>query len=164
MLKRAFLTTATAAALAMAARSAVAQTRTETKDMGNKQLVGRVGDAVFNRHDLSVLDRHVREDYIQHNPLVPQGREGFRRFFADAFRAVPDWRHETRMAAAEGDLVWVYGTYRGTQTGEWLGIPATGKAFAMDAVDIFRVEGGRLAEHWDVMDVHALFKQLGVIP
>ena len=164
MRKRAFLTTATTAALALAALPTVAQTRTETKGMGNKELVGRVGDAVFNRHDLSVLERHVREDYIQHNPLVPQGREGFRRFFADAFRAVPDWRHETKMAAAEGDLVWVYGTYRGTQTGEWLGIPATGKAFAMDAVDVFRVEGGRLAEHWDVMDVHALFKQLGVIP
>ncbi len=164
MRKRTFLTTATTAALALAARPVGAQTRTETKGMGNKELVGRVGDAVFNRHDLSVLDRHVREDYIQHNPLVPQGREGFRRFFADAFRAVPDWRHETRMATAEGDLVWVYGTYRGTQTGEWLGIPATGKAFAMDAVDIFRVEGGQLAEHWDVMDVHALFKQLGVIP
>ena len=44
------------------------------------------------------------------------------------------------------------------------GIPATGKAFAMHAVDVFRVEGGLLAEHWDVMDVHALFKQLGVIP
>ncbi len=163
MRKRTFLTMATAA-LAMAALPVGAQIRTETKGMGNKELVGRVGDAVFNRHDLSVLERHVREDYIQHNPLVPQGREGFRRFFADAFPAVPDWRHETRMAAAEGDLVWVYGTYRGTHTGDWLGIPATGKAFAMDAVDVFRIEGGQLAEHWDVMDVHALFKQLGVIP
>ena len=163
MRKRSFLTKATTA-LALAAPSAVAQTRTETQGKGNKELVGRVGDAVFNRHDLSALERHVREDYIQHNPLVPQGREGFRRFFADAFRAVPDWRHETKMAAAEGDLVWVYGTYRGTQTGEWLGIPATGKAFAMDAVDVFRIEGGQLAEHWDVMDVHALFKQLGVLP
>src|SRR5918998_1183724 len=161
MLKRSFLTTATAA-LALAAPSGVAQTRTETKGMGNKELVGRVGDAVFNRHDLSALDRHVREDYIQHSPLVPQGREGFRRFFADAFRAVPDWRHETKMAAAGGHLVWVYGTYRGTRKGEWPGIPATGKDFAMNAVDIFRVEGGRPAEHWDVMDVHALFKQLGV--
>ena len=163
MRKRTFLA-ATAALATTAALPTVAQTRTETEDMGNKELIGRVGDAVFNRHDLSVLERHVREDYIQHNPLVPQGREGFRRFFADAFRAVPDWRHETKMAAAEGDLVWVYGTYRGTQTGEWLGIPATGKGFAMDAVDIFRVEGGQLAEHWDVMDVHALFKQLGVVP
>ena len=163
MRKRTLLMTATAA-LAMATRSAVAQTGMETKGISNKELVGRVGDAVFNRHDLSVLDRHVREDYIQHNPLVPQGRDGFRRFFADAFRAVPDWRHETKMTAAEGNLVWVYGTYRGTQTGDWLGIPATGKGFAMDAVDVFRIEGGQLAEHWDVMDIHALFKQLGVLP
>ena len=130
--------------------------------MSNEQIVGRVGDSVFNHHDFSVLAEHMKEDYIQHNPLVPQGLEGFRSFFRDTFRAVPDWKHELKNLASTGDFVWVYGTYSGTQTGEWLGIPPTGKAFAFDAVDIFRLEDGRLAEHWDVMDVYGLFKQLGV--
>jgi steroid delta-isomerase-like uncharacterized protein len=131
--------------------------------MTNKEIVGRFGDAVFNRHDFSVLDRYVKEDYIQHNPLVPPGRAGFRQFFEQTFAAIPDWRYELKRSAAEGDSVWAYGTYRGTHTGDWLGIPATGRAFEIDAVDIFRLERGQLAEHWDVMDVYGLFKQLGVI-
>jgi len=76
---------------------------------------------------------------------------------------VPDWKYGLKKIISAGDFVWVYGTYSGTQTGDWLGIPATGKAFAFDAVDIFRLEAGRLAEHWDVMDVYGLFKQLGVV-
>lgn len=131
--------------------------------MTNEEVVGYVGNRVFNQHDFSVLTEHMDEDYIQHNPLVPQGREGFREFFEDAFRAVPDWKFELKNVISGGDFVWVYGTYSGTQTGDWLGIPASKKSFAFDAVDIFRLEKGRLAEHWDVMDVYGLFKQLGVV-
>ncbi len=131
--------------------------------MTNEEIVGRVGNSVFNQHDFSVLEDHMKEDYIQHNPLVPQGRDGFQGFFLDAFRAVPDWKYELKNIISGGEFVWVYGTYAGTQTGEWLGVPATGKSFAFDAVDIFRLEDGQLAEHWDVMDVYALFRQLGVV-
>ena len=131
--------------------------------MTNEEIVGRVGNSVFNQHDFSVLAEHMKEGYIQHNPLVQQGRDGFQGFFQDAFRAVPDWKYELKNIISGGDFVWVYGTYSGTQTGEWLGIPATGKSFAFDAVDIFRLEDGLLAEHWDVMDVYGLFQQLGVV-
>jgi len=131
--------------------------------LSNQEIVGRVGDAVFNKHDFSVLDAYMKADYIQHNPLVPQGRAGFRQFFEATFEGVPDWSYALKHSIAEGDFVWVHGTYSGTQTGEWLGIPATGRAFAIDAVDIFRLEDGKLAEHWDVMDIYGLFKQLGVI-
>ncbi len=160
MQKRALLATA---ALMPAALPILVHAQAGASAMTNKEVVALVGDAVFNKHDFSVLERHVKSGYIQHNPLVPQGREGFRRFFADTFRAVPDWRHQTKRVAEDGDFVWVHGTYKGTHQGEWLGIPATGKSFAFDAVDIFRIEGGQLAEHWDVMDVHGLLKQLGVI-
>lgn len=131
--------------------------------MTNEEIVGQVGNSVFNQHDFSVLGDYMKEDYIQHNPLVPQGRDGFASFFQAAFRAVPNWKYELKNIISGGDFVWVYGTYSGTQTGEWLSIPATGKAFAFDAVDIFRLDDGRLAEHWDVMDVYGLFRQLGVI-
>ncbi len=131
--------------------------------MSNEDIVAKVGNSVFNGHDFGVLEECMRDDYIQHNPLVPQGREGFEGFFRDAFGAVPDWRYTPKKITSGGDLVWAYGTYSGTQKGEWLGIPATGKAFSFDAVDIFRLEDGRLAEHWDVMDVYGLFKQLGVV-
>ena len=129
----------------------------------NKQLLANFGAEVFGKKDLSNLHEYIREDYIQHNPLVSQGLTGFKQFFADWFSAVPDWNYNLTKIVAEGDTVWAYGTYSGTQKGDWLGIPATNKSYSIAAVDIFRIQDGKLAEHWDVIDVYGLFKQLGVI-
>lgn len=138
---------------------AMAQDTTAT----NKQLLADFGAEVFAKKDLSTLQHYMHEGYIQHNPLVPQGLTGFKNFFADWFKAVPNWHYQVDKLVAEGDTVWAYGTYSGTQTGDWLGIPATNKDYSIHAVDIFRIEEGKLAEHWDVLDTYGLFKQLGVI-
>jgi len=67
--------------------------------------------------------------------------------------AVPDWDYRVTKIVAEGDTVWAYGTYSGTQKGDWLGIPATNQSYRIAAVDIFRIQDGKLAEHWDVIDI-----------
>ncbi len=128
-----------------------------------KALLAQFGAKIFHEKDFTALPGLMREDYIQHNPLVGQGSEGFKDFFEAWFKASPDFKFDLKQIVSEGDKVWVYGTYSGTQQGDWLGIPATGKAYKFDAVDIFRVQDGKLAEHWDVLDVYTLFKQLGVI-
>jgi steroid delta-isomerase-like uncharacterized protein len=129
----------------------------------NKTAIGAFAEALFVKKDLSAVERHVRTDYIQHNPLVNQGAEGLREFFSAWFSAVPDWNYTLKKIVAEGNEVWVFGTYAGTLEKGWLGIPASGQAYAFDAVDLFRLQDGKLAEHWDVMDIYGLFKQLGVI-
>ncbi|CAA2137586.1 ester cyclase [Hyphomicrobium sp. ghe19] len=128
-----------------------------------KALLAQFGAKIFGEKDFTVLGGLMREDYIQHNPLVGQGSKGFKDFFEAWFKASPDFKFELKQIVSEGDKVWVYGTYSGTHKGDWLGIPATGKAYKFDAVDIFRVQDGKLAEHWDVLDVYSLFKQLGTI-
>jgi steroid delta-isomerase-like uncharacterized protein len=128
-----------------------------------KALLARFGAQIFQAKDFAALPDLMRDDYIQHNPLVGQGRKGFQDFFQSWFKASPDFTFELKQIVSEGDRVWVYGAYSGTHTSAWLGIPATGKAYKFDAVDIFRVQDGKLAEHWDVLDVHTLFKQLGTI-
>lgn len=129
----------------------------------NKALLGQFAAEVFEKKDFSNLENLMDENYIQHNPLVAQGSAGFKQFFSTWFNAVPDWQYTLEKLVAEGDTVWAYGVYSGTQQQEWLGIPATNKAYRIHAVDIFRVEDGKLAEHWDVIDTYGLFKQLGVI-
>lgn len=141
----------------------VVQQSVEQQSQANKQLLAEFGEAVFGKKELSNLAKYMREDYIQHNPLVPQGAAGFQSFFADWFKAVPDWHYQLTKIVSEGDTVWAYGIYSGTQTGDWLGIPASNKYYSIHAVDIFRIENGKLAEHWDVLDTYGLFKQLGVI-
>ncbi len=138
---------------------AMAQDTTEN----NKQLLANFGAEVLAKKDLSNLQNYMHEGYIQHNPLVPQGLTGFKNFFTDWFKAVPNWKYTVDKLVAEGDTVWAYGTYSGTQTGDWLGIPATNKDYSIHTVDIFRIENGKLAEHWDVLDTYGLFKQLGVL-
>jgi steroid delta-isomerase-like uncharacterized protein len=129
----------------------------------NKALLGNFANDVFVKKDLTRLHQYMREDYMQHNPLVGQGLSGFQQFFADWLKAVPDWNYRLEKLVAEGDTVWAYGTYSGTQRGVWLGIPSTDKFYSIHAVDIFRIENGKLAEHWDVIDTYGLFKQLGII-
>jgi steroid delta-isomerase-like uncharacterized protein len=130
----------------------------------NKRVIGEFAESVLLKKDLSAVDRYMLPDYIQHNPLVKQGASGFREFFANWFECVPDWRCSVKKIVSEGDEVWVYGTYAGTLQKDWLGITASGQTYSVDAVDIFRIQDGKLAEHWDVMDIYGLFKQLGAIP
>jgi len=139
------------------------QVMAQTTVEQNKQLLADFGAEVFAKKDLTKLNDFMKADYIQHNPLVPQGSEGFKQFFTNWFNAVPDWNYSVTKLVAEDDTVWVYGTYTGTQKGDWLGILATNNAYSITAVDIFRIEDGKLAEHWDVIDIYGLFKQLGVI-
>ncbi len=129
----------------------------------NQALIGKFAEEVFANKDLSNLEQYMQNNYIQHNPLVEQGSEGFKAFFEAWFIGVPDFGYTLKNIIASDDYVWVYGNYTGTQTGDWLGIPASNKTYSFDAVDIFRISDGKLAEHWDVLDIYSLFKQLGTI-
>lgn len=130
----------------------------------NKEIIKLLCNNVFQRHDFSMLDEYMRDDYIQHNPDVPQGKAGFKKFFEATFKAIPDFSYSLKQIVAEGDFVMIYCTTSGTHTGgEWLGQPATGNRLNFNVVDIFRIQDGKIAEHWDVADTFSLFKQLGII-
>jgi predicted ester cyclase len=64
---------------------------------------------------------------------------------------------------AEGDRVSVLATAHGKHVGEFFGIPGTGKDLSVPLADFFRVEGGKVNEHWGVMDSGALLMQMGVV-
>jgi predicted SnoaL-like aldol condensation-catalyzing enzyme len=134
------------------------------KSAKNKEVVSRFYNDVFIRHDLSKLDTYMRDDYIQHNQDCPQGKAGFVEFFNVIFRALPDFSYTLKKMVAEDDIVMAFSSTTGTHTGgEWIGKEADGAALDYDVVDIFRVQGGKIAEHWDVADTFTFFRQLGVI-
>ena len=65
---------------------------------------------------------------------------------------------------AEGDKVVVRWVNHGTNVGEFLCAPPTGKSFATPGIDIYRLQDGKLAEHWHVVDVFGQMVQLGQLP
>ena len=129
----------------------------------NKKLVEMLCTTVFQKHDFSRLDEIMRDDYIQHNEDTPQGKAGFKQFFEQMFKAMPDFNYTIKKIVAEGDTVMMYSTTTATHLGEWLGNPPTGNKLNFDVVDVFRIENGKIAEHWDVADTLKLFTQVGKI-
>ena len=129
----------------------------------NKEVVSRFLNDAFINHDMSHLDDCMRDDYIQHNPDCPQGKAGFLEFFDVIFSALPDFRYTVKKVVAEGDMVMAWCTTSGTHTGSgFLGQAASGSRVSFDVVDIFRLEEGKIAEHWDVADTFTFFSQLGI--
>jgi predicted SnoaL-like aldol condensation-catalyzing enzyme len=128
----------------------------------NHEVVERFINSVFIKHDFSLLDEIMRDDYIQHNADVAQGKAGFKVFFEKTFKAMPDFKYTINKIVAEGDIVMAYCTTSGTHTGgDWIGQHPTGNKLNFDVVDIFRIQEGKIAEHWDVADSLKLFTQLG---
>ena len=64
----------------------------------------------------------------------------------------------------DGDTIVTRATFSGTHSGTFAGIPATGKTFSVEGIDIIRFEGEKMAEHWGQFDVVGMLTQLGVIP
>ena len=125
-----------------------------------KALLATFGAKIFAEKDFTALGDLMREDYIQHNPLVGQGSIGFKDFFEAWFKASPDFKFELRQIAAEGDKVWVHGTYSGTHKGELMGIPPTGKQVEVPFIIIYKVSGGKIVDHTMVADQAGMMQQI----
>jgi monoterpene epsilon-lactone hydrolase len=104
-------------------------------EAANKALVLKVLTELFEDRDVSALNRYYTDSLIQHNPRVPDGTDELRA----RVTANPNLQHQTGMVAADGDIVMVHGRYEGLGPKPMVG------------VDIYRVEDGRIAEHWDVL-------------
>jgi steroid delta-isomerase-like uncharacterized protein len=127
----------------------------------NRAIVRRFIEA-YNKQNFDLLDDFVAADYVDHTNQI-RGLENLKQLMMLAVKAFPDWHETIEDIIAEGDKVWVLLTYTATHTGEWLGIAPTGKKITTKAVDIYRIENGKLREYWNVTDNTGLFKPLGVI-
>jgi steroid delta-isomerase-like uncharacterized protein len=127
-------------------------------------MIQRFYDEVINGRKLDVIDELVAPDFVEHEemPGLGPGREGVKQFFAMIESGFPDFRMEVEDVIAEGDKGVVRSTLRGTHQGEFMGIPATGKSVSVTVIDILRVSGGQVAEHWGATDTAGMMQQLGV--
>ena len=104
--------------------------------MTNKELVQTAITEAFINRDKTAIDKYWSDQYIQHNPQVPNGREGLKQLFG---LLGPEFKYDIGLIVADGDFVMVHGRYLGFGPKPLV------------AVDIFRIKDGKLAEHWDVL-------------
>jgi steroid delta-isomerase-like uncharacterized protein len=131
----------------------------------NKAVARRYYDAVLNRGDVDSLNQLAAADYVEHDPVPGQGTggEGLKDRVT-ILRSAFGQHFNVEDVVAEGDKVVVRWTSSGKHEGEFMGIPPTGKSFTIAGIDIHRLEGGKMAEHWHVVDQLSLLQQLGLIP
>lgn len=120
----------------------------------------------FATGDLGVLDELIVADFVEHNPSPGQGPglEGLKQLFAQFQTAFPGMRITAEDVVAEGDKVAARFTMRGTNTGSFAGTPPTGKEVTVEGIDILRVAGGKIVEHWGQYDQLGMMQQLGAVP
>ena len=133
----------------------------------NKALIGRFIEEIFNRGNMSVVEALFAPDFVEHEQLppgIPNNREGVKVLTSMLRNAFPDFKATIDDIVAEGDKVVIRMTWSGTQKGEFMGIPATGKRVSFGVIDIIRIADGKFVEHWGQMDSMGMMQQLGAIP
>jgi steroid delta-isomerase-like uncharacterized protein len=133
----------------------------------NKAVVKRFVEEVKNQRKFEKMDQFFAPGYLEHNTTVAsfgKGTEGYKKFLGHLFTAYPDDVLTIEFIFAEGDRVCYRASETGTNKGEFLGIPPTGKKATWTEIQFFRFENGKIVEHWVDVDIYSWFVQIGVIP
>jgi steroid delta-isomerase-like uncharacterized protein len=123
----------------------------------SKELVRRFYREAIVERDSSACERLLSVDFVHGGEA--RGRDGQRAAVDYFLAAFPDLTHEIVLILAEGDLVAAHQRWAGTQAGEFLGVPGSGRRIEFTSTAILRVRDGLIAEAWDEMDTGAIAAQ-----
>lgn len=131
----------------------------------NEAVVRSWFDDFANGRKLDMASELMTSDYTYHDPHAPSepGPDGMVetiRPYQDALNG----RWEIHDLVASGDKVAVRWSGHGTHSGEVMGIAPTGNEIEVEALSLFRLRNGKIAEHWAVWDTLTMLQQLGVVP
>lgn len=133
--------------------------------MDNKQLYKQYVKEFLQDGDESAADRYIDSDVVTHDGMPGQapGLEGVKQTFRSLREAFPGMHVQVEDIIAEDDKVVGRFVVSGTNTGPFMGMPATGKTFTYDEIAIVRFKDGKIVEHWAEMDSMGMMQQLGVL-
>ena len=129
----------------------------------NKALVQRFYEEIINQKNLAALNQFVAPNAVNHT--VPAGfPQGPDQFISMHLNAFPDAQATVEDLLADGDKVVARVTYHATHQGALRSISPTGKPITVMGINIFRIENGKIVEHWGLADRVNALRQLGVVP
>jgi len=131
----------------------------------NKNRLRMFYDDIMNKKDMAQFDDFFAPGFVEHEtiPGFTPDKDGVRKLFDMYLAAFPDLKATVDVMLAEGDLVTAVVTVTGTQKGEFMGAPASGKSFTMTMVDVLRLKDGKAVEHWGAGDNLGMMQQLGML-
>jgi steroid delta-isomerase-like uncharacterized protein len=130
----------------------------------NKAVIRNALDSIWNHGNLDEADLFFADDYVYHGVSEIHGAEGIKQHVAALRASVPDFHVSLEDMIAEGDKVVCRWTGGGTQLGEFMGIPPSGKQIKLTGIIISRISDGKIIEEWETSDQLGLLQLLGVIP
>jgi len=130
----------------------------------NKALT-RHGYDALNQKDLAAFYELLAPDIVLHDAsLTIQGIDAYQQWLSMYYTAFPDLHLTMEDIIAEGDIVVVRQTFRGTHQGELMGTAPTGKQVTVLGINILRIVNGKSVEEWLNFDALGMVQQLGVVP
>lgn len=140
---------------------------TEIESSSEKQnatLFAEMVSTVFNAGDVAAADGYFQPFLVDHAPWPGQSADvaGFKAGLAEMRASFPDFHVAIEHTVAEDDLLVVHSRMSGSHLGPFMGAGPSGKTFEIEAIDIVRMQDGRIAEHWGLIDTGSLAEQLGL--
>jgi predicted ester cyclase len=131
----------------------------------NKNLGRRIVDAI-NSGNLTAIDEVFASSYVDRTPFpgTTPDRDGFKQGLTKFRAAFPDFRYTIEDEIVSGDRLVHRLSGKGTQKGEFQGVPATGKQATWSEIHIGRLVNGKVVEHWGLEDQLGMMQQLGLVP
>jgi steroid delta-isomerase-like uncharacterized protein len=121
----------------------------------------------LSKGDVDGFGELVAPGFVEHDevPGLPPTKEGVLELFRGYLAAFPDMRMEVEDLIASGDTTVARVTVSGTQEGEFMGMPPSGRRVEVRLIDIMRFDDdGLISDHWGVVDMLTMLQQLGVVP
>ena len=132
-----------------------------------KDVARRLARDVFSNGDLDAFEEVFADDYVNHNIPVPGLRgtkDGFRELVKATRSAFVDLVVHVDDVIAEGDMVAFHDHVTATSSGEFFGVPPSGKPVEWTEIHWLRVVDGRIVEHWTNFEQLEILRQLGALP
>jgi predicted SnoaL-like aldol condensation-catalyzing enzyme len=104
----------------------------------NKKLVADFYQEVFGDKNIEAIDKYIGDTYIQHNPVLADGKDVLKHALTQWFKNAPKEKIDIHHLSAEGDLVYIH-------------TKAVHEGKVSSIIDIFRLENNKIVEHWDVI-------------
>jgi steroid delta-isomerase-like uncharacterized protein len=152
----------------MATDTSIRQTEQEATTQSidaNKELARRFVQEIFVDGNADAVDELVAEDFVPHTwPSTGDGRGDLKRAIERVSRGLSDAAFTIEDMIAEADRVAVRLTAGARQTGEFMGMPPSGKSYRIGEIHVFRIRDGKISEHWHQFDSMGMMSQLGALP